>query len=80
METKLVKAWNEETFEPWTILIVAKEGRKDQFFVESRNLNKAYDDFYFALREMLYADLLTPRQHQDAVLALMEDYERMTDA
>lgn len=74
METLTVESYNEETFEPWTLTIV-EHPHGDRYFIESSKLNKAYDDLYFALREMLYEGLLTDLQYQNAVIGLMEDYE-----
>lgn len=77
MNSSHIQGFNIETFEPWSLLIVY--GQPDQFFVESKTLNKCYSDPYFALREMYYEGLLTEAQHRDAVIALMEDFEKQKE-
>lgn len=68
-----IKGFNVHTGYQWKLTITG-EGWDANFYVESDNLNKRYDDPYLAMKEMRDAGLLTDGEYEEAVFALMRDY------
>jgi len=68
-----IKGFNIHTGYQWKLTITG-EGWDANFYVESDNLNKRYDDPYLAMKEMRDAGLLTDGEYEEAVFALMRDY------
>lgn len=70
---KTIKGFNIYTGYRWKLTITG-EGWDANFYVESDNLNRRYDNPYTAMREMFDAGLLTQTEYEQAVFALMRDY------